>query len=109
MVGSTAKIRFSAFKYRTTPVFEGKVISLSPDIVMPTPGQPIMDQSLAGGYYLANIELDMKEFNKIAKSRGLKLTPGMQAQIQIVTGTRTLLRYLLDPIYDAMFKGLKEK
>ena len=27
----------------------------------------------------------------------------------VVTGTRTLLRYLLDPVFDAMFKGFKEK
>ena len=33
----------------------------------------------------------------------------MQAEVQIITGTRTLLRYLLDPVTDAMFKGCKER
>jgi HlyD family secretion protein len=64
---------------------------------------------LAGGYYLARIELDMNNFNEIAKTRKLQLHPGMQAEVQIITGTRTLLQYLLDPVYDAMFKGFKEK
>jgi HlyD family type I secretion membrane fusion protein len=107
--GLVSKIRFSAFKSRTTPLFIGNLTSLSPDIVIPDQRNPIMDQKLAGGYYIAQIELNMSEFDEIAKSRNLKLVPGMQAEVQIVTGTRTLLQYLLDPIYDAMFKGFKEK
>jgi HlyD family secretion protein len=51
----------------------------------------------------------MDEFDRMAKPRGLKLHPGMQAEVQIVTGTRTLIKYLLDPAFDAMFKGFKEK
>lgn len=107
-VGLTANIRFSAFKSRTTPSFIGKVVSLSPDIIIDqqtrNPASPTAD-----GYYLARIEIDMEYFDKIAKPRKLSLHPGMQAEVQIVTGTRTLLRYILDPIIDAMFKGLKEK
>jgi HlyD family secretion protein len=106
-VGLISKIRFSAFKSRTTPSFTGKVISLSPDLIMDHqrgPGDP-----LANGYYLARIEIDMDKFQEIANSRKLELHPGMQAEVQIVTGTRTLLRYLLDPVIDAMFKGFKEK
>jgi HlyD family secretion protein len=106
-VGLISKIRFSAFKSRTTPSFTGKVISLSPDLIVDHqrgPGDP-----LAGGYYLARIEIDMDKFKEIAESRKLELHPGMNAEVQIVTGTRTLLRYLLDPVIDAMFKGFKEK
>ncbi len=106
-VGLVSKIKFSAFKSRTTPSFTGKVISLSPDLVMDHqrgPGDP-----LANGYYLARIEIDMDKFKEVANTRKLELHPGMQAEVQIVTGTRTLLRYLLDPLIDAMFKGFKEK
>ncbi len=106
--GLVAKIRFSAFKSRTTPLFLGKVISVSPDIIMDhqqrAPGDP-----LSGGYYLARIELDAANFKELAEPRKLVLHPGMQAEVQLITGTRTLLRYLLDPVIDAMFKGFKEK
>ena len=51
----------------------------------------------------------MDEFNEVAHTRKIELHPGMQAEVQIVTGTRTLLKYLLDPVIDAMFKGFKEK
>lgn len=105
-IGLLSKIRFSAFKSRTTPLFTGKVVSLSPDVII-DPRQ--MDPKLAGGYYLAQIELDMDKFKEVAEPRKLELHPGMQAEVQIITGTRTLLRYLLDPVIDAMFKGFKEK
>lgn len=108
IVGLKSKIRFSAFKSRTTPSFNGTLVSISPDIIVDQ-GQPISDPKLAGGYYLARIEIDMDEFEEIAKPRHLKLQPGMQAEVQIITGTRTLLRYLMDPVIDAMFKGFKEK
>jgi HlyD family secretion protein len=105
-IGLVSKIRFSAFKSRTTPLFIGKVVSLSPDIIIDhqrsSPADPV-------GYYLARIELDMNNFKELAEPRQLVLYPGMQAEVQIVTGTRTLLKYLLDPVYDAMFKGFKEK
>ncbi len=106
-VGLTSKIRFSAFKSRTTPLFNGTVVSLSPDIVIDPKQQ--MDPKLSGGYYLARIELNAEEFSEIARTRNIELHPGMQAEVQIVTGTRTLLKYLLDPVFDAMFKGFKEK
>jgi len=102
--GLVAKIRFSAFKSRTTPTFTGKVVSISPDIVQDERQQPQQDT-----YYIARIEIDMDEFNRIAKIKNLELHPGMQAEVQIVTGTRTLLRYLLDPVTDTAFKAFREK
>ena len=105
-VGLNAKIRFSAFKSRTTPVFNGKVVALSHDVVS-DPSAPSTGQEPT--YYAARIEVDMDEFNEVAKKRDIKLQPGMQAEVQIITGERTLLRYLLDPVTDSMFKALKEK
>lgn len=102
--GMEATVRFIAFKSRTTPSFPGKVVSLSPDV--------IIDQRRPEGdntYYIARIEVDKDEFEKDAKRLKLKLLPGMQADVQIRRGTRTLLRYLLDPITDNMFKAFKEK
>ncbi len=107
-VGLVSKIRFSAFKSRTTPLFTGKVVSISPDIVNDNL-QRAGNDPLANGYYLVRIELDMDNFEALAKPRKLELHPGMSAEVQIVNGTRTLLNYLLDPVYDAMFKGFKEK
>ena len=102
--GQIAKMNFTAYKSRTTPIFKGTLVSISPDVVVENTAQGPM------GFYVARIEIDMEEFN--AESKRLNLTPlmpGMQADVQIIRGTRTLLRYLLDPITDNMFKAFKEK
>ena len=111
-VGLLSKIKFSAFKSRTTPSFKGVVTSLSPDIVQDqASAKQFPNHMMAGGdtFYVARIEIDMDNFNKVADKLNLKLQPGMQAEVQIVTGTRTLMRYLLEPLTDNMFRGLVEK
>lgn len=103
-VGLKAKIKFSAFKSRTSPVFQGTIVSLSPDTVQDSRQQ----QDSEGPKYVAKIEINMEEFNRISKGK-LVLRPGMQAEVNIVRGTRTLIQYLLDPVTDQMFKAFKEK
>ena len=39
----------------------------------------------------------------------VKLTPGMQAQVAIVTGSRSIMGYLLQPFTSAMRSSLREK
>ena len=111
-VGLKAKIRFSAYKSRTSPTFTGTVVSMSSDAIEDQ--KSLQQLSMKGlqddaSFYTAKIEIDMHEFNRIAKKRGLELKPGMRAEITIITGERTLLRYLLDPITDNMFRAFNEK
>lgn len=103
-LGLKAQMRFTAFKSRTTPTFTGTLVAISPDVITDERAHPQQEP-----YYEVRIELDMDEFNKVAKNKKLELHPGMQVDVQLVTGTRTLLQYLLDPITDTMFKALKEK
>jgi multidrug efflux pump subunit AcrA (membrane-fusion protein) len=39
----------------------------------------------------------------------MTLVPGMLAQVEVVTGERTALRYILDPIIDSFHRAMKEK
>lgn len=104
VVGLKAKIKFSAFKSRTSPSFSGVVTSLSPDLVVDyAPNGAKMPA------YIAKIQIDMEEFNALGKRFNLTLVPGMQAEVQIIRGTRTLMRYLLDPVADQMFRAFTEK
>jgi len=113
VVGQKAKLKFLAFKSRTSPTFIGTVTSISPDTILdPQMAQQarMSGRSPSGGYYYAaTIELDMENFEKLATPMKLKLVPGMMADINIVTGTRTLFRYLIDPIADQAFRSLNEK
>lgn len=108
-VGLKAKIRFSAFKSRIAPMFNGVVVSLSPDIVQDRSGAMPMDKKQMDNSYIARIEIDYDDFNKFAQKKNVKLHPGMQAEVQIINGSRTLLGYLLDPVTDIMFKSFREK
>ena len=103
-VGQQCKVKFTAFKSRTSPVFNGVVTSISPDT--------IEDMSPRGGgapLYVARLEMDKKELDSFLEPRNMQLIPGMQASVNIVTGTRSLFRYLMDPVLDQTFKAFKER
>jgi HlyD family secretion protein len=104
-VGQTSKVRFTAFKSRTSPIFTGRIVSISPNIVVEQ--QPGFSQANAS--YIARIEMDRDALAKFLSHRKVKLMPGMMADVQVVTGTRTMLRYLLDPVLDQAFNAFKEK
>lgn len=95
--GMLAKIRFSAFRTATTPIVEGTVINLSADrLIHEENGVP---------YYLAQIEVSLDSLKKL---RGLKLMPGMPAEVLISTGNRTLLQYILQPASNAFARSMIE-
>jgi HlyD family type I secretion membrane fusion protein len=96
--GMLAKVQFSAFKARTVPRVEGKVIYIAPD--------RHVDERGGAPYYLVRIEVDDKEFDKLTAN--VKLYPGMPATVFIIKGTRTMLQYLLSPLMDSFYRSFKE-
>jgi HlyD family type I secretion membrane fusion protein len=90
-----AEVRFTALNWRTTPVLPGKVTRVSAD--------RFTDPQRGEAYYLAQIEVNPKSL------AGFSLTPGMPAEVYIITGQRTPLEYLLKPLKDQMRRGLLEE
>jgi HlyD family type I secretion membrane fusion protein len=103
-VGQKCKVKFTAFKSRTSPVFNGIVTSISPNTI-----ESIAPNGYKDVAYGVILEMNDKELKDFMEPRGMKLLPGMQADVSIVTGTRSLFRYLLDPILDQAFKAMKER
>ncbi|MFN7038072.1 MAG: HlyD family type I secretion periplasmic adaptor subunit [Alphaproteobacteria bacterium] len=99
--GLVASVKLLAFKSRTTPSLDGLVTRVSAETIQ---------SRYEGGrpYYQARIEIDEKQF-EAKKLKNLKLYPGMPAQIFIVTGSRTLLKYILDPVIDSIRKSFRER
>ena len=93
-----ATIRLTAFNQRTTPTVRGHVLTISADATF--------DQQHNISYFVARIEIPDSELKKI---EGLKLVPGMPADVQIVTTARTALSYLTKPIEDQFAKAFKER
>jgi HlyD family type I secretion membrane fusion protein len=95
--GVPAKLMFTALNPRTTPVVDGKLLSVSADLLATPQGVP---------YYLARIEVPPHSLRKLGE---VELHAGMPVDVVLVTGERTLLNYLLKPIEDRMVRGLKER
>ncbi len=96
-VGKAADIRFSAFNSATTPVIKGVVRHVSADrLINEETGMP---------YYLARVALTEEGAHALG---GLKLQPGMPAEVLINTGKRTMLQYLMQPATNAFARSMIE-
>jgi HlyD family type I secretion membrane fusion protein len=99
--GLKANVRLSAYKSRTVPPIEGVVMMVSPD--------RFDDPNQGVSYYEARIEVDKKELDELNQMSNVQLYPGMPADTLIVTGSRTLLSYLFEPIRSSFSKSFREE
>ena len=95
--GLEAQVSLSAFNQRVTPTVEGTVTWVSAD--------RLTDASSGEEYYTARI--DLKDQND-PRLNGLKLLPGMPAEVLIRTGERTLIQYLISPVEQSISRSLRE-
>ena len=95
--GLPARVRFTAFNQRNAVPMDGRVISVSAD--------NLVDERTGEAYYLARIKLDQDPADFLD---GVRLYPGMQAEVMIVTGSRTALEYILSPVRQSMGRALRE-
>ncbi|MEL6364623.1 MAG: HlyD family type I secretion periplasmic adaptor subunit [Pseudomonadota bacterium] len=100
--GLTAKVNLSAFSQRTLPQITGLVRDVSADV--------LTDEATGEGYYEAEIAVDFAEIEALsARDRTeYELLPGMPADVLIVTGERTVLQYLMDPLIDTFRRSFRE-
>ena len=95
-ISQKVRVRMSAFKMRSTPLLEGEVVSISPDV--------ITDKQTGENYYVTQISLPQEEKDKIDED----ILPGMPAEILIETGSRTPLEYMLEPLESVIERALNE-
>ena len=99
-VGDPVEVRFSAFANTPQLVVHGKIVSLGGDALTEQVG------STAISYYLARVEIT-KAGMKVLGDRVLQ--PGMQAEVLLKTGERTLLTYLLHPLTKRVAAAMTEE
>jgi len=96
--GQKAEIRFSSLSRRQTPTVFGRVQSVSADAIPGEANKP--------SYYLARVVIDRTTMpQKIAA----KLSPGMPADVLIVTGERSALDYFVGPLRTMLAKAMREE
>jgi protease secretion system membrane fusion protein len=96
--GLAADIRFNTFPNSPQLVVEGKVVSISGDLLS-DPQQPQL------AYYLARVEVTPAGMKTLGQRQ---MQPGMPAEIVVKTGARSLLTYLLHPLLKRMAASMKE-
>ena len=106
-VGMPARVTLTAYNPRTTPPIDGRVTLVSADATLDDPGNPSAAGQPREPYYLVQVKVDPKQLAGIGN--GVHLTPGMPAQVSIITGSRTIMDYLLGPLTEAMRTALRER
>jgi HlyD family secretion protein len=96
-LGQTAFLHFTAFNLRTTPELAGTLTRISADITM--------DPRSGTSFYTARISILPEEIGKL---QGTALVPGMPVEAFIQTTSRTVLSYLVRPLYDSMQRAFRE-
>lgn len=96
--GNLVDVRFSAFAHTPQLVVEGRLDSLSRDI--------LIDEATRLPYYLARISLTEAGLKSLGPHR---LQPGMGAEVVIKTGARSVLTYLLHPLTKRLAASMKEE
>ena len=85
--GQKAIVKFSAYDFSIYGGLNGDVINISPDTITEEDDKT---------YYLVRIETDRNYIGDEKKQ--LKIIPGMVADVDIITGKKTILDYILKPI-----------
>jgi len=67
----------------------------------------VADEQSQESYFIARIKIDKKDIEQL--KRKIELYPGMPAQVFIITGSRSLIAYLFDPIKDSAYKAFREE
>ena len=91
-------VRFSSFSNSPQLVVDGKVVSVSADL--------LIDSHTGAGYFLARVAVTPKGLEKLGKRQ---MQPGMPVEVIFITGERSLLTYMLHPLTKRLSASMKEE
>lgn len=90
-------MHLTAFKRSSTPPVEGVVSYVSADM--------LSDPRDGTRYFLARVK---PSADALARLRGVTLSPGMPADVMIVTGERKAFEYFIEPLRQRMRHAFRE-
>jgi hemolysin D len=117
--GQTAEIKIDTFNFTKYGLVHGRVLSVSSDAISKSKASEKTNDKGAGAgvpssepkgqelLYLARIVLDQTEMQ--VEDRLVPLSPGMAVTVEIKTGTRSVLSYLLSPILRIKQESLRDR
>lgn len=96
--GQKAVVKVTAYDFSIYGGLDGEVFDISADSLLEANGMP---------YFLVRIKTDKNFLGQPEKP--LKLISGMQVSVDILTGKKTVMDYLLKPIFKAKYAALTER
>ena len=93
--GQNATVKFTAYDFSIYGALDATVENISPDTVVDERGN---------AFYLVRVRTTQSGFND-----KLPIIPGMTAEVDVLTGKKTVLSYLLKPVLKAQAYALRER
>lgn len=90
-----ASVKFTAYDYALYGSLEATVENISPDTVIDERGN---------AYYLVRVRTKVPDLGE-----KLPIIPGMTAEVDVLTGRKSVLSYLLKPVLRVQSKALRER
>lgn len=97
--GQPALVKISAYDFSVYGGIEGEVANITAD--------SLVDQNSGETFYQVRVKTSRSELEK--DGREYAIIPGMIASVDIMTGHKTILHYLLKPINKAKNEALRER
>jgi len=93
--GQQANVKFSAYDFSIYGGLDAKVENISPDSIVDERGN---------AYYLVRVRTV-----KVGFSDKLPIIPGMTAEVDVLTGQKSVLNYLLKPVLKVQSRAMSER
>jgi hemolysin D len=118
-VGQEAAIKVDTFNFTRYGLLHGEVLNVSHDAISrdkPQDKQPDKPQAAEAGTsepkgqelnYAARVSLDRTRMQ--VEDKTINLSPGMAVTVEIKTGSRSILSYLLSPLVRYQHDSLRER
>lgn len=98
-VGDPANVKVTAYDFATYGGLSGRVQQVSADSVY--------DEAEREAYYTVLVETDKAYLTR--NGQNLPIVPGMICDVEIITGSKTVLSYLMKPVSRALNESLTER
>jgi hemolysin D len=119
-VGQQAEVKIDTFNFTRYGLLKGEVVSMSQDaIVRDKPNQKAADKKLGGALsdssepdgqeLLYSTRVSLEATRMQIEDKMVNLAPGMAVTVEIKTGTRRIIEYLMSPLLRYKQESLRER
>ncbi len=98
-IGQTAKVHLTPYAARDMPPLEARLVRISPDVMV--------DEMTRESYYEIRVIVDPGNLEQLTTE--VEMTPGMPAEVYIVTGEQSLFSYLAAPVARSFRRAFREE